>query len=113
MGSMDNAALGRVIGLHESIEFAPLRRFTDLLTQHLFKVSPLHDQALQTLIEHVLPHLADDPIKNLKKLLDSYGELIAANHSQISNTAVANKLELWRNKGDLAKVVDRIFKNQH
>ena len=113
MRQMDNAALGRVIGLHERIEFAPLKRFTDLLTQHLFKVSPLHDQELQTLIEHILPQLADEPIKNLKKLLETYGELIAANRSQIGNTGVANKLEHWRNKGDLAKVVDRIFKNQH
>jgi Family of unknown function (DUF6493) len=113
MGKIDNTALGHVIGLHERIEFAPLKRFTDLLTQHLFKVSPLHDQELQILIEHILPQLADEPIKNLKKLLETYGELIASNHSQIGNTAVANKLEHWRNKGDLAKVVDQIFKNQH
>ena len=112
MGKMDNASLGRVIGLHERIEFAPLKRFTDLLTQHLFKVSPLHDRELQTLIEHILPELANEPIKNLKKLLEAYGELIAANQSQIGHTDVAHKLEHWRQMGDLEKVVARIFKNQ-
>jgi hypothetical protein len=45
--------------------------------------------------------------------LEIYGEMIAANRSQIGNTGVADKLEHWRNKGDLAKVVERIFKNQH
>jgi hypothetical protein len=113
MGKMDNAVLGRVMGLHERIEFAPLKRFTDLLAQHLFKVSPLHDRELQTLIEHILSHLADEPIKNLKKLLEAYGELIAANQSPIGNTGVTHKLEHWRHMGDLEKIVARIFKNQH
>ena len=107
-GKMDNAALGRVIGLLESIEFAPLKRFTDLLTQHLFKVSPLHDRELQILIAHILAQLADEPIKNLKKLLEIYGELIAANHLSIGNVDVTNKLEHWKNMGDLEKIIARI-----
>ena len=111
-GTIDNDMVGEVIGRHESIEFAPLKRFTDLVTQNLFKISPFHDRALQVMIERVLVNLPDEPIKNLKKLLEIYGELIATNQSKIGNVDVTNKLEHWRNKGDLGKIIARIFKTQ-
>ena len=74
-GRMDSAALGRIIGLHERIEYAPLKRFTDLVSQSLFKVSARHDQELGVLIGSLLEQLPAEPIRGLKRLQQLHKEV--------------------------------------
>jgi len=109
---IDNAVLGRVIGLHESIEFAPLKRFTDLLTQNLFRVSSLHDRELQVLLEHILMRLPDEPIKHLKKLLEMYGELLALNGASagaVGSGDLKVKLQVWEKNAGLKKIAAEVL----
>lgn len=108
-GKIDNSLLGKVIGLHESIEFAPLKRFTDLISQSLFRVSPLHNKSLLILIEQLLVTLPDTPIKNLKKLLEIYAELKAVNKSALSNKILDDKLNVWKQNAGLQKTIAIIF----
>ncbi len=108
-GKMDNAQLGKIIGIHESIEFAPLKRFTDLISQGLFKISPLHNNSLMILIEHLLIELPDAPVKNLKKLLEIFAELKTACRFTISNKILLVKLNTWRQNAGLQKAIAAIL----
>jgi hypothetical protein len=101
-----NEKLGEVIGLHESIEFAPLKRFTDLATQQLFRVSDKHNLALLLVVENILKRLSEKPITNLKKLLEIYGELLISTNSTISDEKIINKIEKWRETEGLKKIIN-------
>ncbi len=105
MGKIDNVELGKVIGLHERIEYGPLKRLTDLFSQQLLKISPLHDRQLLTLIEHILPQLPDEPIKNLKKLLEIYIELLAMNKGAGKPADVSAKFKTWERNAGLKKIL--------
>jgi hypothetical protein len=108
---ISNEKLGEVIGLHESIEFAPLKRFTDLVTQQLFRISDKHNQALQIVIENILKQLPAKPITNLKKLLEIYAELLAINNSSITDITIISKLEDWKIYGSLNKISNALIEN--
>lgn len=108
-GKMDNAQLGKIIGLHESIEFAPLKRFTDLISQSLFRISTLHNNSLMILVEHLLMELPETPVKNLKKLLETFAELKAVNKSVLLNKKLEDKLSAWKQNAGLQKIVATIL----
>lgn len=95
-GKMNNAQLAKAIGTMEKMEFAPVKRFTDLINQRLVRVSPVHNMHLQNLVEGILAELPDKPIKNLKKLLEIHAELLAINKTEVSNPVVAGKLKAWK-----------------
>ena len=108
--TINNVELGKVIGLHERIEFAPLKRFTDLAGQNLFRVSNMHNRQLQVLVENILSHLPDEPIKNLKKLLEILRELVTINNSLVEKPETVNKLAVWEGTTGLKKIVEQINK---
>lgn len=105
---IENKQLGKVIGLHERIEFAPLKRFTDLISQSMFRVSPIHDQQLRILIGHILLELPDKPIKNLKKLLEIYAEVLAINQSRETDEKLIDRFVKWNSSASLKKIIDRL-----
>jgi len=105
MGKINNKQLGKAIGIHERIEFAPLKRFTDLVIQNLFRVSSAHDKNLQELFESILAELPDVPIKNLKKLLEIYLELLASNNSGITEPKIILRLNVWKTTTGLQKII--------
>jgi hypothetical protein len=109
-GTIDNTRLGEVLGRHESIEFAPLKRFTDLVSLQLFRVSDQHNQQLLVLIENILPFLPDTPIKNLKKLLEVYRELLALCSGAVALPGVESKLKIWGEHPGLQKLITQIPK---
>jgi hypothetical protein len=72
---IDNRLLGSTIGRIETHELLPLKRLTDLITDKMLNISPLHNRALQELIEALLLELKT-PITNTKKLLEIRTEII-------------------------------------
>ncbi len=106
--NMNSQQLGEIIGRHESIEFAPLKRLTDLISQHLYNVSVLHNQQLQIFIENILVQLPAEPIKNLKKLLEVYSELLSKSKVPLNNQSLLSKLNKWVYSGSLQKVISSI-----
>lgn len=104
--TIDSARIGEVIGRHESIEFAPLKRFTDLISLQLFRVSSVHNAALQNMLAKIIVHLPEEPIKNLKRLLEIYFELVAENGKQIKDPEVVKKISGWKNRASLQKLVE-------
>lgn len=103
-GVMDSSRLGTIIGIHECIELAPLKRFTDLASQQLFKISSQHNLELQRLIEAIILQLGDEPIKGLKRLLEIYLELIALNNKPVEHTVQA-RLKVWSSTTTLQKLL--------
>jgi len=75
--AMDNRELGRILGKLEKAEYAPLKRLTDLMSLRLFKVSAVHNEALERLIGEMLPELPEKPMIGMKRLLQIQAELEA------------------------------------
>ncbi len=105
--SINSALIGQMVGKQEAIEFAPLKRFTDHVMSVLFRVSAQHNQQLQLLVESLLAELPGTPIKNLKKLLEIYLELLSLNQSSAGVT-ILPRLAAWKQTAGLQKVLERI-----
>jgi hypothetical protein len=73
--SLDNQLLGKMLGTHQRIEFAPMKRLTDLLVAKMTGVSTSCDAALEILLSAMLLEIQDAPVKGMKKLLEIHGEL--------------------------------------
>lgn len=105
---INNFRLGQIIGIHQKIELAPLKRLTDLMSQQMFRVSKTHDYHLLILIENILVELPDTPIKNLKKLLELLVELVSLNGSKISNPIILDKFNTWNSNNSLSTVIKKL-----
>ncbi len=106
---IDNAKLGEVIGTHERIEFVPLKRFTDLVTRQLLRISAKHNRALQVVIENLLKQLPAKPITNLKKLLELYAELMAINNVSLTDQTILNKIQSWKGSAGIQKIAHTLL----
>ncbi|MDM1556283.1 MULTISPECIES: DUF6493 family protein [Chryseobacterium] len=105
---IDNSRLGKVIGTHEKLEWAPVKRFTDLIQHQMLNVSKNHNIALEELISSILFQM-DTPITNLKKLLEVYHEVLALNQSE-ANKKVIEKLNDWKENSSLKKICNHLLK---
>jgi hypothetical protein len=104
----DSDAIGRIIGKHEKIELAPLKRFTDLVISNMFQISKKHNHALENLLTACIGQMNDTPINGCKKLLEVYAEVLAVNKSKpISEDAIA-RLNNWESAENLKKLIQKI-----
>lgn len=108
-GSIDNELLGKAIGLQLCVEFVPVKRFTDLVSQQMMRVSAQHNQALAVLLEHVVVELPATPIKNLKKVLELYFEVLDVNRVTLSNVIIKSKLQAWKKTAALQKIAGQLI----
>lgn len=110
---LDNQRFGQSLGKLYFAEFAPLKRFTDLLSQQLMNVSARHNQELITLISYMLPAMNDEAIKGTKKLLELYLEILTVTKSKltdIDNTEqVQEKLEKWTQTKSLKAIIKKLI----
>lgn len=107
--TLDADRLGKALGKLESLELFPLKRLTDLMTTSMLGISDKHHKALLRQTEALLAELKAEPIKNLKKLLEIYNELLALTHEQPS-IATVSKLNTWESEANLKKVIKQILK---
>ena len=71
-------------------------------------VSPLHNRELEKLIVAMLAELPEKPIKDLKKLLEIYAELLSINNSKAKDEQVLHLLDVWKGVANLKKTVANI-----
>lgn len=102
---MDSAVLGRILGRHQRIEFAPFKRLTDLLSTRLPGVSAQHNQHLGVLVAALLKELPDVPLKGLRKLLEIHAELLRLNGASVNDDSLKDKLKKWKEAASLRKVI--------
>jgi len=106
--SIDNSRVGKAIGKMETLELAPLKRFTDILSSNMIGISKRHNKAALELVEAIFPELTAEPIKNVKKLLELYSELLALNNVKASSERTP-RLNDWLNEGSLKKIVKQLL----
>jgi hypothetical protein len=99
-------ALGNILGNG----YAPLKRLTDLLQQQMFKISARHNQALLELMVSLLQSLPDEPLTNLKKLLELYREILGlCGNTKTSNGVIIEKLKLWSVSASVATIAAKLL----
>ena len=105
-GTLCSAELGSNIGKHFEAEFVPLKRFTDLLQAHMFRVSSAHDQALQELLEHILKEMNKASVRGVKKLLELYWEVVQRNGGKVPKE-LSSKFSNWSESKSLKKLLKK------
>lgn len=76
---IDNAILGQTIGKFEAIEYAPLKRFTEIIQNNMIGRSSHHNKELEILVNECITQIGDKPVANIKKLTSIQKELKALN----------------------------------
>jgi hypothetical protein len=67
--ALDNHQLGSMMGAHLRVEYAPLKRFTDLVMAKMMGVSPSCNAALSVVLGAMIQSIGDVPVKGVKKLV--------------------------------------------
>lgn len=107
-GCIDSSRIGKVLGSHQCTGWGPLKRLTDLIQQQMMNVSPLHNRELEKLLTAMLAELPEKPIKDLKKLLEIYAEILSINNSKAEDERVLRLLDVWKGVANLKKAVQNI-----
>ncbi|PIF44377.1 hypothetical protein CLU96_1343 [Chryseobacterium sp. 52] len=105
----DIEALGIMIGEKISFGLVPVKRLTDGILG-VINLSSSHNQAFEKLLIAILT-VIDQPVLNLKKLLELYEELLNLNHSK-TDDAVAVRLKGWKNENNLKKILLKLKTNE-
>ncbi|NDV66158.1 DUF6493 family protein [Bacteroides sp. 224] len=104
---IQQAQLGQTLGFLMSAEWAPVKRFTDMVTGTFLTAGTLYSSALEELFVAILLQI-EQPVTNLKKLLEIYNELLALNRSECA-AALLPKLEVWGKENTLKKVAKQLL----
>ena len=107
-GTMNHQLLGETLGKLEHNEYAPLKRFTDLVVSDMLNLSSLHNQGLHTLLSAMIAHMNDEPIKGVKKLLEIYLEVLSLTNLEIPQKT-RTKLDVWGEVKSLKGVVKKVL----
>jgi len=106
--NMDSNAIGEIIGKHEQIELAPVKRFTDLVISNMYQVSKKHNKALESLLSSCIKQMNNIPISGCKKLLEIYAEVLSVNKSKLFNEDIIPRLTAWESAETLKRVIQKI-----
>lgn len=107
-GTMNHQLLGQTLGKLEHNEYAPLKRFTDLIVANMLNISTLHNKGLYTLLSHMIIHMNDEPIKGTKKLLEIYLEVLSLTKLSVPSETM-KKLMVWGEVKSLGAVVKKCY----
>ncbi|WP_203256195.1 DUF6493 family protein [Hyunsoonleella ulvae] len=105
---INNLLLGQILGKLELGEYAPLKRFTDLLTANLFNISKKHNDALLSLLDNMIGNMNDEPIRGVKKLLEIFVELKLSSPKVELSQLSKDKLEKWEEVKTLKTTIGKL-----
>jgi hypothetical protein len=106
-GTMNHQLLGKTLGKLEHHEYAPLKRFTDLIIASMLNISSLHNQSLVILLSAMIIEMHDTPIKGTKKILEIYLEVLSLTKQQPFDEVLL-KLGVWGEVKSLKGLVKKI-----
>lgn len=108
--STDSVLVGHMIGAHLGAQYAPLKRFTDIVSTNLINISPLHNRELEKLLSATLPQLpSEETPVGMKRLLELYSEVLAVNNSTVGVEEIRSKLSGWSSSPSLKKVISSLI----
>ena len=108
-GTINHQLLGETLGKLQHAEYAPLKRFTDLIIANMLGISSLHNKSLAELLSAMISQMNDEPIKGTKKLLEIYLEVLSLTEQKPSS-GVLEKLGVWGEVKSLSVIVKKIEK---
>lgn len=108
--SINHNSLGQILGRLAAIDYFPLKRISDLITGSMLKISNHHNQKLEILLQEIIAQLPTGPMRNTKKLLEIFQEIINMNQSSVSDERLEVQLEKWKTNSSLKKVVADLLK---
>ncbi|RSK40937.1 DUF6493 family protein [Hymenobacter perfusus] len=94
-------ALGLTLGRLLAAEFVPVARLAEALGQTRAISGPT-DDAVRQLLEALLPQLPAVPLRNTRKLIEAYADLLAR-HRRIAPEVVQQQLHTWSSSATLKK----------
>jgi hypothetical protein len=106
-GQLQPDTLGQTLGQQLAIGYAPAARLTSCLAA-LSGIDALTDNALHQVVEALLPELPATPIRNLRKLLECYADLMARTRQPVPAAAQA-RLSAWRTVASLKKAATALI----
>jgi hypothetical protein len=109
--TMNHQLLGKTLGKLAHHEYAPLKRFTDLIIASMLNISSLHNQSLVILLSAMIVEMHDTPIKGTKKLLEIYLEVLSLTKQKPFDEVLV-KLGVWGEVKSLKGIVKKIIKGQ-
>jgi Family of unknown function (DUF6493) len=105
---INSERLGQMISHLQRIQWAPLKRFCDLVHGSMLSISRQHNEALEAMLTGSLEYFEATPVKDLKKLLEIYSEVLSQNDSRITHPQVASLLSAWQSNSTLKKIATRL-----
>lgn len=99
---MNHELLGTCIGKLEYNEYAPIKRWTDLVNDQMMNISKEHNKALEALMIQIIMELNVKPIKGTNKLLELYAELVQRNKSEFPDD-LKSKVKTWESSKSLLR----------
>ena len=109
--TLDNNQLGSFIGRLQAGEYAPLKRFTDLLTTSLFNISKKHNALLFQLLNAAIKEMDDTAIRGSKKLLEILLELKQSSKQPPFDTTTKGKLKKWQSVNSVKPVIKKLLED--
>lgn len=105
---VNNDIIGSSIAKMTYLNFASLKRFTDLLPT-MITYSNAHKKSLMEILESCILQMDNTPVNNTKKLLETYYELTSGRSDYQINDQVLSKLELWqKNSSGLKAIISKL-----
>lgn len=106
---IDNERMGRILGRLLGGMWAPMKWFNDLIMSKLLNISTLHNRELECLLTALIAGLPENPVRDLKKLLEIYSEVLALNGSTVTDKCLLGTLNGWMFSPGLKKVLKTIL----
>ncbi|HEX5168683.1 MAG TPA: DUF6493 family protein [Cyclobacteriaceae bacterium] len=107
-GKINNEQTGKIIGIHFSSGYAPLKRFTDLVSSNLLKISQTHNIELEAILTAVIENLPTEPPVGTKRLLELYSEVLALNNASVASNSAKQRLASWTASSGLKKLISSL-----
>jgi hypothetical protein len=109
--TIDSEKIGAIIGTHQALEWAPMKRWIDLITTRMQKISAHHNRELEKMLTACLLKLPAQGIKDQRKLMELYHEVLVTNSSSIKdNVTLVDKLTGWSALSSLKKIATALIK---
>lgn len=104
---INGADVGKILGRLEARDWVPTKRFTDLVESQMMGLGPEHSRQLGALLEALLLEIGPKPPVNIKRILELFYELAAANAIR-PDAGLAPLLDEWGKEKPYAAAVKRL-----
>lgn len=105
---IDSEVMGKVLGAHLTGEYAPVKRFVDVVTEQFLKISTLHNSELIKMLSALVEQLPAKPPTGTSKILQLYADLLVLSGVDYIRPNTLKNLHAWSDIPGLKKIILKI-----